>query len=479
MRATLAVLLAVTGVAEAQRIAVPTAPPASPERRRIDDIIYLERCRGGCTITSGDTDSRTMTSLVPQGPRSQSFLGEFTNAMGTSGPAADAEWSALVSCVREVYSPYAVTVTDVKPSPSESYHLALVAGSPQDIGYPPRTLGVAPLANDCSPLSNAISFTLASAHAGDAFERMRELCWTVTQESAHAFGLDHAFEFVDGSSACNDPMTYRKDCGGQKFFRNLAARCGTDQLAPCQCGQTQNAHARLVGVFGEGEPITPLPTIEWNPPPAAGAELPPELVAIAASARGVAAVELVVNGTVWASVPGTAFGDAGQPPAQYTVMVPAELPDGIVDVALRAREDLGRFTDTPIVTLQKGEPCTSAATCATGQQCEAGRCFWAAPTGTLGDACEFAQSCESNVCIAATCTQACDPAGPNGAAGLPGCPPGFTCAAAGTLTNHCVIEPAGCCSATNSQPPWFFVGAFALFGILRRRCVSRCSSSRS
>ncbi len=479
MRVAVAVLLAVTGVAEARRIAVPTEPPGPAERRRVGDIIYLERCQGGCTITGGTTDSRTMTSMVPQGPTSQFFLGEFTNAMGAVGPAADVEWDALLTCVREVYSPYAVSVTDVKPSPSESYHLAVVAGSPQDIGFPPRTLGVAPLANDCSPLPNAISFTLASAHSGDAFERVRELCWTVTQESAHAFGLDHAFEFLDGSSACNDPMTYRKDCGGQKFFRNQPARCGTDQLEPCRCGQTQNAHAKLVEVFGEGEPITPLPTIEWNPQPATGAELPSELVAIAASVRGIATVELVVNGTVWARVPGTAFGADGQPPAHYTVAVPTDLPDGIVDVALRAHEDLDRFTDTPVVTLQKGEPCTSPATCAAGQQCEAGRCFWAAPTGELGDPCEYPQSCESRVCVDATCTQACDPAGANGVAGLPGCPDGFTCAAAGSLANHCVIEAAGCCSTTNSEPPWFFVGAFALFGILRRRCVARCSSSRS
>ena len=72
-----------------------------------------------------------------------------------------------------------------------------------------------------------MSFTFAQS-AADVFaqednnNRVWGVCWIIAQESAHAYGLpDHEYEFVDyNESTCSDPMTYRPDCGGQKFFRN-------------------------------------------------------------------------------------------------------------------------------------------------------------------------------------------------------------------------------------------------------------------
>ena len=81
---------------------------------------------------------------------------------------------------------------------------------------------------------------------------MNNICWTAAQETAHALGLDHEYVFSDGTSACNDPMTYRMDCGGQKFFRNKAAQCGEVGVRTCRCGGSQNSHVKIRGVFGDG-----------------------------------------------------------------------------------------------------------------------------------------------------------------------------------------------------------------------------------
>jgi hypothetical protein len=61
-------------------------------------------------------------------------------------------------------------------------------------------------------------------------------------------------------------MTYRVDCGGQKFFRNLSARCGENAARDCKCGGSQNSHLKIRGVFGEGTPITGNPTSELTNP---------------------------------------------------------------------------------------------------------------------------------------------------------------------------------------------------------------------
>ena len=47
-------------------------------------------------------------------------------------------------------------------------------------------------------------------------------------------------------------MTYRVDCGGEKFFRDRDAQCGEDAVRDCTCKGTQNSHAKLLTKFGPG-----------------------------------------------------------------------------------------------------------------------------------------------------------------------------------------------------------------------------------
>jgi hypothetical protein len=443
------------------------AAPLAP----ISPTIYLERCRGSCTVLKGINDARAMTSSIPMNA-GQSILSEYRNGAGMTGSAADAEWAALVTCVREVYSPFRVTVTDVRPVDG-TYHVAIVAGSPNQIGFGSDVLGVAPLANDCSPVDNVISFSFANAHPQtDPAARVANLCWTVAQESAHAFGLDHQYAFVaDGRSACNDPMTYRTDCGGQKFFRNEEASCGEFQTRPCRCSGSQTSHQKLVDVFGPGTSLIPAPVVTLTAP-RAGDALPAAVTLSAGSRRGIARVELLLNGYRWAEIRGAPFGPSGQAnPASYSIEVPPAVPNSIIDLKVRAYDDLGAFTETPLVTVTKGGPCVTADTCAKGQRCEAGRCLWDPPVGQLGEPCSYPQYCTAGLCEGPAGQQLCSQACTRGA--IDACPDGFECAAGeGGRTVCLVASYGGCCSVSGgsaSGAPWAqLLLASATLGLLLR-----------
>jgi len=447
-----------------RRVTVEVPPVA---HAAIANTLVLERCRGGCVVTKGGNDAANTISTIPSA--AQSTIEEFVNSAGMTGTLADAAWNEVVQCVKEVYSPFNVTVTDVRPA-SGPYHLAILAGRPQNIGQGADILGIAPLAGDCSPQNNVISFSFANQHSLVDPSRALTLCWTVSQESAHAFGLDHQYMFSDGRSACSDPMTYRVDCGGQRFFRNQSATCGENAARPCRCGATQNSHQKLRTVFGDGTPITGNPTVALTLPTAAMGYTG-QAGGTAGSKRGVKKVELRVNGAAWAEVPGLPFGMNGQSPmGTYSMPFPATVPDGVIDVQLRAYDDLGAYTDSNITTVTKGEPCTSASSCASGQKCEEGKCFWDPAVGELGDECPYAQYCKSGLCRGTEdlqiCTEPCDPLSDNTCGG------GLICTASGEGVGICFVEDGSCCSVgPGPYGPWVHTGVAGaiLAFVLRRR----------
>ena len=479
-------VLTITGQ-PGQRIAVDTPPEryATPSAAQVSQTIYLNRCKGGCTVHMGNNDARTDTSTIPQpftgNPGPDFVVSEFVNSNKQSGAAADAEWAMVVQCMKEVYSPYAVVVTDVRPANGQSFHEAIIAGLPQDVGLSDMILGVAPLASNCSAIDNVMSFTFANHHMASATDPsvlVLNVCWTAAQESAHAYGLDHEYTFVSGNalnnhSACNDPMTYRNDCGGEKFFRNETANCGETVNRACKCGGTQNSHLKMLAVFGAGTPITGNPTSALMSLTAGG----PLGVAVSVQAgakRGISHVDLLLNGYNWSSKPGAIIGTTGQAnPSTYALPVPAEVPNSIVDVKAVAYDDLGASTESAVVTVTKGAPCASASTCLKGQKCESGKCFWDPPTGEIGDACSYPQFCKSGLCTGTSdqqiCTQNCIPGVSDS------CPAnsGLTCLMQSPNQGVCFYETTGggCCSVSDRGGMWWapLVLGLAVLGWITRR----------
>jgi hypothetical protein len=423
-------------------------------------VLYLNRCKGGCKIVkAGINDARTHMSSIPRGPDGMEFtLSEY--AYG------DAEWDALMKCMREVYSPYGLTITDVEPAAGVAYNEGIIAGTDRELGLSDLG-GVAPTTGDCTPNNYVASFSFANGYGPNA---TLDVCWTAAQETAHAFGLvDHAYAFGDGRSACSDPMTYRSDCGGQKFFRNEAAICGEFQAKPCSCA-SPNSHLKLLSVLGPGTPLTAAPALAVTSP-AAGAQIPPRttVIANASAQRGVKVVELWLNGYKWAEAKGAAFGPSGQPPSDYPLIIPADVPDGIIDIVVKAKDDIEATTTSAPLTVTKGEPCATEATCAPGQRCDAGRCLWDPPVGELGEACTYPQYCLAGLCQGTSselrCTQEC-------IVGVgDSCPDGFRCLASSATKGICWPGSGddGWCSATRGAAGQSVLIAIGLAIALRRR----------
>jgi hypothetical protein len=428
--------------------------------------LFLNRCAGGCRVVkSGLNDARTRASTIPVGAESEYFITEF--AWG------DDTWNEIVTCMKEVYSPYKIDVTDQQPVPGIPYNESIIAGRPSEIGRS-GIGGIAPITGDCGAYNYTINYTFANNYGPN--DRVFSLCAVAAQESGHSFGLDHTYAFADGTSGCRDPMTYRGDCGGQKFFRNETATCGEGAPRPCSCGANQNSHLKLLNVIGAGTPITRPPTVTVTAP-LAGAQIPPntQVLATAGAQRGIKTVELWINGYLWKTARGAAFGANGQPESTYGMGIPPEVPDGVLDLVVKAKDDIDVTTTAPTVTVTKGAPCTSADTCAAGQQCDQGRCFWEPAVGEIGDTCTFPQYCLSAVCTGTAdtsiCTQACIPGVGDS------CPESFECIE-GSGPNAGICWPKGkkddgICSASGSSgtTQLGLIGVALVFGlsITRRR----------
>jgi hypothetical protein len=456
----------------------------SPSHAQIaSPYLYLNRCKGTCLVYGSTiNDGRTMKSTLPCSGGGGSCSGgscncptgnagtytieEFKDSSGNVGAFADPEWNAIVQCVRKIYSPYKITVTDQVPPGGQSHNQGIVAGRSINIGYT-GVNGIAP-AHTCDPRDNVISFTFANQYTGTGAQRIQDICETVAQESAHAYGFDHVYQRSDGQPACWDPMTYLPSCG-PKYFRNDDMKCGEFSARPCYCADAQNPHRRLTAIFGKGTPLTTPPVLSvMQPMQDATIGDGYRVVTVASAERGIAHIDLWLNNYKWASVKGVAFGAAGQPEATYTLPIPDDAPDSIIDLEVKAYDDIEVETVSETITVTKGAPCTSASTCAKGQVCEDGRCFWKPPAGDIGDACEFMQYCMSGLCLETTdgdfCSREC-------VVGVSdSCPDGTYCEGPTGLVGYCLPnDDGGCCSVGGDRRAECLLSLGVVALLMRRR----------
>jgi len=418
----------------------------------ISHVIYLNRCKGGCMITSSDTNSAAgQQSAIPEQPRGTMVkISEFA--------FDDTMWNDVVTCVKEIYSPYNVQIVTDDPGKDVIHHEAIVAGTPDELQIPPPApgaivLGKAAVNDDHSAKNNDISWCFANAFTLYPTRELQvqEMCATIGQETAHSWGLDHQFN-------CLDPMTYLEPCGGQRFFRNTYDRCGTYNAGDCNCdggcknaGPTQNSHLAILGVFGAGQSLIGPPTASMSMPKNGDTVTSGFQVGVAAaSKRGIFKLKLFLNGYLWATTEIKTGGGTKTSPVYaptFYVDAPSNVPDGVIDIDAQACDDLDQCTSAK-ATVTKGAPCSTATSCLTGQQCEAGKCFWPPATGELGDSCGYPQACKSGECISVDSSMMCSRKCFVGVQGQ--CPDAFSCVLAGQQ-GYCVPASGGggggCCSA--------------------------------
>ncbi len=376
-----------------------------PVAATVSPIIYMNNCSTGCTITPGSNNAPMNRSSIPN---------QTSNVPKYTGSAA--QWNQLVACVRATYAAYNVQVVTDRPPAGTNYHMAIVAGTPQSVGMQSGVLGVSPFS--CGYIANSVSFTFANVIPSN----ISELCWTVAQETAHSWGLDHKYDN-------RDPMTYLSGGPAMKTFQNQAGSCGEYSARQCQCtyagtgASAMNSHALIMSLFGPSMPATPdtMPPAVSITSPAANATVVAgfEVTANITDNVAVAKAELRIDG----NLVGTDMA------APWSWSAPASVGQGSHRIEVKAY-DAANNSATGTVDVVIGFVCTGDGDCMGSEVCLSGHCV-AGPDmpGGLGTPCADNGECTSGQCATSEtdnyCVDSCDPAKADS------CPSGFGCVLAG------------------------------------------------
>lgn len=412
--------------------------------------IFLNRCgSAGCTVVQGNTNS---TADPVRSSLGHGVLGPFTQG--------DATWNQVVACMKDVFSPFPVTVTDVDPGTQPHFEV-IFGGKPQDLGMDPSLGGVSPFS--CMPyVPNSVVFVF-DVWGNDP----EEICATGAQELAHSFALDHAVE-------PSDPMTYFQ-YDGRRRFQNRQIQCGSDcdknhrspqgvmctgdtfQEHACACGngaQTQNDVQVINALFSDVPASAPDVQIV-EPKVGTHVEGNFEVKTIITDDSAVASGELRVDGALIQQVSGN--------PSKF--VGPASLSEGTHTLEVTAYDSSGTPGRARVQVIV-GKGCTAATDCPLETDvCVGGRCV-AGPSVAdgLGRGCSAATDCASWLCAndngARYCVEACEPGD---------CPDGFGCRADGAGGGICwpgAEDSTAGCSATNGSHALVLLLALVL---LRRK----------
>jgi len=417
-----------------------------PDAAAVSNIIYLNNCKpNGCSLKPGYNNATTNTSSIPS-----------QNSVVSPYSGTDAQWNAIVQCVKQTYADFDVQIVTTRPT-TGSYHMAVVAGTPQQVQMGSGTAGVSPFT--CGYIPNAISFSFANLNPSD----VADICWTVSQETAHSWGLDHKFDN-------RDPMTYLYTGPSYKRFQNEAGSCGENSARSCECAydgsySKMNSFKAIIDVFGSSTPDVKAPTVAITYP-TEGAKVTPGFVVRAdiTDDRFVAKAEMRLDGTLLGTLE----------EAAWNFTTPSVLSQGAHKVEITAYDRAGNTTKS-VVNVQYGTVCTQDSECTgDGELCLDGHCV-AGPgaAGGLGSSCGDNSECVSGQCASDTggnsyCVEGCDPV-------ANACPGGFSCLETGPGAGVCwpADGGGGGCSTGDTNGSSLMLLGLALAGLVLTRRRTR------
>ena len=405
------------------------------------NVIYLNNCKpNGCTIYPGNNNALNNTSTIPE---QTSVVQPFAYS--------DTVWEQVVQCVKQTYSPFGVKVVDQRPA-SGNYHMAIVAGYPQDVQMQQGVGGVSPFS--CGYIPNAISFSFSNVYGPN----VDDICWTVAQETAHSWGLDHKYDN-------RDPMTYLSSGPSRKLFQNQSGPCGEFSARSCQCGgSSMNSYAEILSTFGGSTP-TP-PTVRFNEPQDGAIVAPQFPIKVAISDDvAVTKAELRIDGMLVATSTQSVAG-------VFIWNAPASVGQGLHKITVTGY-DVAMTPATQEIQISIGKACMKSGDCDRDTDfCVDGRCVpGSGVQGGLGSTCVTGTECASGLCASGGegemyCVEMCSVA-------ADACPSGFDCLATGT-GDEGVCWPggdSGGCAAGGDAPLGLLglVGLGLVFVTRRRR----------
>ncbi len=431
MRSTIfAVLLALTATASAENVILGRwgyhfTQPKGITSAADTHLLFLNPCTGGCTVHSGSTDNRTDTSDIAQSTITLSAFNQ-----------GDTVWQGVMSCARDTFSRFNVTVTDVDPGSTPHMEVMVAGVATELLGS--QGNGVGGIADfPCQSIGSCDSFmpnALVFAFANDPYYSgdPDNICSTVAQEIAHTWALDHV---VDAS----DPMTYNQYSGIRQYHDNET--CGSDCFngtspfgltctgsggqATHTCalgGATQNEVQVILALFGSSVPDTQPPAVMITSP-TNGSTVVPGFTVTATITDNVT----VVSGEM--KLDGTSLGKIGGPTFTWTTN--KMLAPGNHHIDVIGTDGAGNTT-TASADVGYGAACHSTSDCTDKTDiCDNGHCVpGPGAPGGLGSPCTSNMQCNSNQCADdgqghEYCVEQCTP-------GQNTCPSGFGCVASGS-----------------------------------------------
>lgn len=265
------------------------------------------------------------------------------------GPKRTASLQAIISD----WQPYDVQITDVRPG-GGAYTMCV--NSPTN-PFGGGVLGIAPL--DCNDQQSS-NIVFAYHQANDQFSAATQAT-TMSQEIAHAYGLEHVKE-------PNDIMNPYNAGGDPKFIDQCFTLDGGQNGILCNaqhnqfCQGAQNSHQELLWLFGasEPDPVPPTCSITFPNDGQVFAQAPMDLTiqADASDDKGtVTQVELLIDGS-------PSGVDAGAP---YTW--DGSFPEGTYCLTCRATDpssNVGESAQSCFTVMKPTEPDPSTSTTSSG-----------------------------------------------------------------------------------------------------------------
>lgn len=241
---------------EIERLSIPVTPeqqgidPNTLPEVPVDAPTYIFVNMDGVNLVCSGGDSSTGNSSIIA--CQYGFSGPYPAYGGT-----DAQRQSVMDAVEADWAPFDMVVTNTRPA-SGPYTMCMTGPANQPFGQ--NVLGIAPL--DCQDANpNNIVFAFHSAGQLSQGLGANTQATTISQEVAHAYGLEH----VGSTSDIMNPYS----AGGNPSFTDnciviqdngMGIICGAQHQQFCNAG-SQNSYQELMDMFGSANPDTQPPTV--------------------------------------------------------------------------------------------------------------------------------------------------------------------------------------------------------------------------
>jgi MYXO-CTERM domain-containing protein len=279
---------------EIDRLSIPLTPeqqgldPNELPEVPVDAPTYIFVNMDGATLNWTGNDNSTQDSSVIA--YQYNFEGAYPSYGGTA-----AQRQSVMDAVQADWAPFNMIITNTRPV--GSFYTMCMTG-PANHPFGGSVLGIAPL--DCQNYNpNNIVFAFHNANQLGGGLGANTQATTISQEVAHAYGLEH----VGSTSDIMNPYS----AGGNPSFTNncitiqdqgMGIVCGAQHQQFCAGGQ-QNSYLELMELFGASDPDDVPPTVSVTYPGNGGQFGTGDDFVITCAAndnQAVASVELWVNG---------------------------------------------------------------------------------------------------------------------------------------------------------------------------------------